>query len=90
MIIAVDHGNSAIKTEHFTFLSALEQHAKKPPMASEVLEFGGSYWTVSGQRMTSCFIDMHYVPHFLRLLTLISLGLLLNKLQSHSKEAKRF
>ena len=31
MIIGVDHGNSAIKSEHFTFPSALERHANKPP-----------------------------------------------------------
>ena len=51
MIISVDHGNSAIKTEHYSFQSALEKHANKPPMASEILEYGGSYWTTSGQRI---------------------------------------
>jgi plasmid segregation protein ParM len=51
MIIAVDHGNSSIKTEHFTFPSALEKHANKPPMASDILEYGGSFWTMSGQRI---------------------------------------
>ena len=51
MIIAVDHGNSSIKTEHFTFPSALEKHANKPPMAADILEYGGSHWTMSGQRI---------------------------------------
>jgi len=51
MIIAVDHGNSSIKTEHYTFASGLEQHANKPPLASDILEFGGSYWTMSSQRI---------------------------------------
>ena len=51
MIIAVDHGNSAVKTERFVFPSALEQHAKKPPLAIDVLEYGGSYWSLSGQRI---------------------------------------
>ena len=51
MIIAVDHGNSSIKTEHFTFPSALEKHANKPPLASDILEYDGSFWTMSGQRI---------------------------------------
>jgi plasmid segregation protein ParM len=51
MIISVDHGNSAIKTEHYMFPSALEQHAKRPPMANDVLEFEGFFWTLSGQRI---------------------------------------
>ena len=51
MIIAVDHGNSAIKTEHFSFPSALEKYANKPPMASEILEYDGFFWTTSGQRI---------------------------------------
>lgn len=51
MIIAVDHGNSSIKTEHFSFPSALEKHANKPPMASDILEYEGAFWTMSGQRI---------------------------------------
>ncbi len=51
MIIAVDHGNSSIKTEHFVFPSALNQYANRPPMASDVLEYDGSFWTCSGQRI---------------------------------------
>ena len=51
MIIAVDHGNSAIKSENFSFPSALEKHAKKPPMANDILEYDGAFWTISGQRI---------------------------------------
>ena len=51
MIIAVDHGNSSIKTEHYTFSSALERHTNKPPLASDILEYNGDYWTMSGQRI---------------------------------------
>jgi plasmid segregation protein ParM len=51
MIIAVDHGNSAIKTEHYAFPSALEKHANRPPMASDILEYDGAFWTMSGQRI---------------------------------------
>ena len=51
MIIAVDHGNSAIKSENFTFPSALERHANKPPLASDILEYNGAFWTMSGQRI---------------------------------------
>lgn len=51
MIIAVDHGNSSIKTEHFSFPSALEKYANKPPMATDVLEYDGAFWTMSGGRI---------------------------------------
>ena len=51
MIIAVDHGNSSIKTVNHSFLSALERHANKPPMATDILEYEGTFWTISGQRI---------------------------------------
>ena len=51
MLIAVDHGNHAIKTVHHNFVSGLAQHSVRPPMADEVLEYNGEYWTLSGQRL---------------------------------------
>jgi len=51
MIIAVDHGNSAIKSVNYSFPSALEKHANKPPMATDILEYDGAFWTMSGQRI---------------------------------------
>ena len=50
MLIAIDHGNSAIKTVHHNFVAGLSRHSVRPPMADEVLEYDGSYWTLSGQR----------------------------------------
>ena len=52
MLIAIDHGNYAIKTPHTAFLSGLSEHKVKPPIAEEVVEYGGSYWTLSGKRRT--------------------------------------
>ena len=51
MLIAIDHGNYAIKTPHTAFLSGLAEHKVKPPLAEEVVEYGGSYWTLSGKRL---------------------------------------
>lgn len=51
MIISVDHGNSAIKTCNYIFASALNKHAAKPPLAGDILEYDGSYWSLSGQRI---------------------------------------
>ena len=51
MLIAVDHGNHAIKTVHYNFISGLAQHSVRPPMADELLEYKGEYWTLSGQRL---------------------------------------
>ena len=51
MLIAIDHGNHACKTIHFNFVSGLAQHSVRPPMADEVLEYNGEFWTLSGQRL---------------------------------------
>ena len=51
MLIAIDHGNHACKSIHFNFVSGLAQHSVRPPMADEVLEYNGEYWTLSGQRL---------------------------------------
>ena len=51
MLIAIDHGNYAIKTPHTAFLSGLAEHKVKPPLAEEAVEYGGSYWTLSGKRL---------------------------------------
>ena len=51
MLIAIDHGNYAIKTPHTAFLSGLAEHKVKPPLAEEAVESGGSYWTLSGKRL---------------------------------------
>ena len=48
MLIAIDHGNYAIKTPHTAFLSGLSEHKVKPPLAEEAVEYGGSYWTRPG------------------------------------------
>ena len=50
-VYGVDNGNSATKTVNFNFVSGLLEHTVKPPMADEVLEYGGRYWTLSGKRL---------------------------------------
>ena len=51
MLIAIDHGNHACKTVNFNFFSGLAQHSVRPPMADEILEYNGEFWTLSGQRL---------------------------------------
>ena len=51
MLIAIDHGNYAIKTPNFAFVSGLAEHTVKPPMAEEILEYGNRYWTLAGKRI---------------------------------------
>lgn len=51
MLIAIDHGNYAIKTPRFTFVSGLTEHTVKPPMSDEILEYGGKFWTLSSKRL---------------------------------------
>lgn len=50
-VYGVDNGNSATKTVNFNFVSGLIEHTVKPPLADEVLEYGGRYWTLSGKRL---------------------------------------
>lgn len=52
MLIAIDHGNYAIKTPSHTFVSGLAEHTVKPPMAEEILEYDGRYWTLAGKRIS--------------------------------------
>ena len=52
MLIAVDHGNYAVKTVNFSFTSGLSEHSVKPPLASEIIEYNGSFWTLTGQRIS--------------------------------------
>lgn len=51
MLIAIDHGNYNIKTPHHSFMAGLAEHSVRPPMADEILEYNGSFWTLSGKRL---------------------------------------
>ena len=49
MLIAIDHGNYAVKTENHSFVAGLAEHTVKPPLTDEILEYDGKYWTLSGK-----------------------------------------
>jgi plasmid segregation protein ParM len=51
MLIAIDHGNSAVKTPRVQFCSGLAEHLTKPPLAEEIIEYDGRYWTLSNSRI---------------------------------------
>lgn len=51
MLFAIDHDNSAIKPPDFVFTSGLTDYPVKPPVETDVLEFGGTFWTLSGERI---------------------------------------
>ena len=52
IIIAIDHGNSAIKTPFHQFCSGISEHLVRPPMADELIEYGGKFWTLSSNRIS--------------------------------------
>lgn len=52
MLIAIDHGNYAIKTPNFTFVSGLAEHTVRPPLADELLEYGGRFWMLTSKRLS--------------------------------------
>ena len=51
MLFSIDHGNSAIKTPNFVFTSALTDYPVKPPVETDMLQFGSTFWTLSGERI---------------------------------------
>lgn len=51
MIIAVDHGNSAIKTVNHVFTSGLKAYPDKPPMVNEWIQYQGAYWVLTERRI---------------------------------------
>ena len=51
MIIGVDHGNAQIKTKNTCFVSGVEEFPTKPPMAADVIQYQGRYWTLVGKRL---------------------------------------
>lgn len=52
MLLSVDHGNYAIKTPFFSFVSGLSEHTSCPPLADELLEYDDRFWTLSGKRIS--------------------------------------
>ena len=52
MLLSVDHCNYAIKTPFFSFVSGLSEHTSCPPLADELLEYDGRFWTLSGKRIS--------------------------------------
>ena len=41
-----------MKTPDSSFVSGLSEHTVKPPMADEILEYEGRFWTLSGRRFS--------------------------------------
>ena len=39
MLLGIDHGNYAVKTTGFDFISGLAEHTVKPPMTDEIMEY---------------------------------------------------
>lgn len=65
IVIGVDNGNANTKTVHNVFTSGLTIHDIKPPVADELLEYNGKFYTLSNVRLPytrdktqdeSCFI----------------------------------
>ncbi len=52
MLLAIDHGNYNIKTPNHCFMAGLAEHSVRSPMADEVLEYEGKFWTLSGKRLS--------------------------------------
>lgn len=82
MLISIDHGNYAIKTPNFSFVSGLTEHTVEPPMAENLLEYNGSYWTLSSKRMSYMRDKTRDDRYFI--LSLFAIGMELEKMGSSS------
>lgn len=51
MLIAVDHGNKQIKTNHRTFTSGFFESSTRPPFGKDVLFYNNKYYTFSDKRI---------------------------------------
>lgn len=51
MLIAIDHGNSRIKTVDNSFVSGYAKFDNEPPMAKDVIRYGGSYYALTETRL---------------------------------------
>jgi plasmid segregation protein ParM len=51
MIIAIDHGNSEIKTVHEQFTAGFSVFDREPPMAADLLEYAGKYYALTRKRL---------------------------------------
>ena len=45
-------GTTQLRHRKISFISGLSEHTVKPPMCYEILEYAGSYWTLSGKRLS--------------------------------------
>ena len=51
MLIALDHGNYAVKGTSESFISGLSEHSVQPPLATDTIEWGGQFWTLTESRL---------------------------------------
>ena len=51
MLIAIDHGNKQVKTVHGNAIVSGVQKSKTRPYGRDILKYGGSYYTLSAQRI---------------------------------------
>ena len=51
MLIAIDHGNYAVKTPNTSFMSGLTEYSVPPPLAEDVIEYDGRYFALTGSRI---------------------------------------
>ena len=56
MLIAIDHGNYAVKTTNHSFISGLSEHTVKPPMTDEIVEYGGKIGRASCRERVSTLV----------------------------------
>ena len=52
MLFSIDHGNYAVKTPNDCFIAGLTEYSVRPPLAEHIIEYDGSFWTLTGSRIS--------------------------------------
>lgn len=87
MIIAIDHGNFAIKTVHYQFTSGYIEHTTRPAIVDDYLEFNGKYYTLSDDNRVPYSMDKTRTDDFF-ILTLFAIAKELLHEKINTVEAK--
>lgn len=51
MLIAIDHGNYAIKTPNTTFVSGIVESTVAPPFSEDILQYNGNFYSLTEKRV---------------------------------------
>lgn len=86
MIIAIDHGNSEIKTVHDRFTAGFTAFDRQPPLTQDWIEYLGRYYALAGVRLPYHHDKTLNEDYYI--LTLFAIGRELTRAHIHSTDVQ--